>query len=91
MGIIQDLVSKEPNIFKNERGKLILEATEKFGCTYKTIYKYLKRYWQRGKVKDSLLPDYKNCGNKGNKRTGTEIKPVDLELQIALELILHLK
>ncbi|MEB9455289.1 MULTISPECIES: Mu transposase C-terminal domain-containing protein [Bacillus cereus group] len=68
-GIIQDLVSKEPNIFKkNERGKLILEATEKFGCTYKTIYKYLKRYWQRGKVKDSLLPDYKNCGNKGEQK-----------------------
>ena len=51
MGIIQDLVSKEPNIFKNERGKLILEATEKFGCTYKTIYKYLKGIGKEGKSK----------------------------------------
>ena len=63
---IQSLVCKEPSIFKrNERGKLIMQTTEKFGCTNKTIYKYLKRYWQRGKVKDSLLPDYRNCGNKG--------------------------
>ncbi|MED3613634.1 Mu transposase C-terminal domain-containing protein [Bacillus wiedmannii] len=70
---IQILVCKEPSIFKrNERGKLIMQTTEKFGCTNKTIYKYLKRYWQRGKVKDSLLPDYRNCGNKGElKNWGT--------------------
>ncbi|MRB11100.1 DDE-type integrase/transposase/recombinase [Bacillus thuringiensis] len=67
--MIQEIVKKEPGIYKRaERGKLIKELLEQKDVSNKTIYKYLKRYWQRGKVKDGLLPDYKNCGNKGSEK-----------------------
>lgn len=74
-GIIKDLVTLEPNIYKrNERGRLINHAKEKFGCSKQTVYKYLKKYWQRGKVRDSLIPDYRNCGNKGQDKNCGEQK-----------------
>ncbi|BCD02759.1 hypothetical protein BC30048_p1268 (plasmid) [Bacillus cereus] len=67
--IIQDLIIQEPNIYKRDkRGTLIRQTRGNFGCSKQTIYKYLKRYWQRGKVRDSLLPDFKNCGNKGKSK-----------------------
>ncbi|WP_391485743.1 Mu transposase C-terminal domain-containing protein [Bacillus cereus] len=67
--LIGDLVIQEPEIYKpRERGKLIRELLKKEEISNKTIYKYLKRYWQRGKVKNGLLPDYKNCGNKGKSK-----------------------
>lgn len=67
--LIRDLVIQEPEIYKpRERGKLIRELLKKEEISNKTIYKYLKRYWQRGKVKNGLLPDYKNCGNKGKSK-----------------------
>lgn len=67
--LIRDLVIQEPEIYQpRERGKLIRELLKKEEISNKTIYKYLKRYWQRGKVKNGLLPDYKNCGNKGKSK-----------------------
>ncbi|WP_239005453.1 Mu transposase C-terminal domain-containing protein [Gloeothece citriformis] len=33
-----------------------------------TVYKYLRKFWQRGKVKNALLPDYVNSGGKGKRR-----------------------
>lgn len=60
---IQDIVSLQPEIYeKNKRGKLIHEAAEKSGETYNTILKRLRKYWTKGMTKNSLLPDYDNCG-----------------------------
>ncbi|QUX94494.1 hypothetical protein C0J08_03285 [Marinomonas sp. CT5] len=33
------------------------------------MYKLIRRYWQRGQTPNALLPDYKNSGAKGIKRT----------------------
>ncbi|MHB1393468.1 MAG: hypothetical protein ACYCYE_10415 [Clostridia bacterium] len=64
-----DLVN-EPLIYKREgRGPLVSKAVEKYGVTYATIYKYLRRYWQRGKTINALLPDYFNSGGKGKRKT----------------------
>jgi hypothetical protein len=38
------------------------------------IYKYLRKYWQRGKTKNALLPDYFNSGAKGKPRVAGEKK-----------------
>lgn len=67
----------EPAVYKlHERSELIKKAMELHGVTYRSIYKYLRRYWQRGKTKNALLPDYYKSGNKGvekvpgNKKLG---------------------
>lgn len=75
--VIEDLVKpeNEPAVYyKKLRAPLISQAAEKFQIQEKTVYKYLRRYWQRGQVKNALLPDYKNSGGRGNERTPSELK-----------------
>ena len=80
----------EPSIYyKNSRGSMIKEAVRHFNTgksegsrqekngervTEKTIYTYLRRYWQRGKTINALLPDYCNSGGRGKTKTAGEKK-----------------
>jgi putative transposase len=50
------------------RGALLNAHEEKTGWTKKTIYKFLRRYWQGGQTKNALLPLYDKCGGKGKER-----------------------
>lgn len=75
----------EPEIFKEtQRGKLIKQVMIDSGISKNMVYKYLRRYWQRGKVKNSLLPDYKNSGGRGkiripgDKKRGRPVKNSDI-------------
>lgn len=75
--VIEPLVASaaEPDIFdKKIRGSLINEAARKHGVTIKIVYKYLRKFWQRGKIKNSLLPDYENSGAPGKERRVGEKK-----------------
>lgn len=75
--IVEPLVASdaEPGIFyKTIRGPLINEAAQKHGVTVKIVYKYLRKFWQRGKIKNSLLPDYENSGAAGKERKAREKK-----------------
>ena len=75
--ILEPLVAgdAEPDIFdKKIRGSLLNEAARKHGVTVKTVYKYLRKFWQRGKIKNSLLPDYENSGAAGKERKAGEQK-----------------
>jgi sulfur relay (sulfurtransferase) DsrC/TusE family protein len=51
-----------------KRRKLILSASEKFGVSERSIYKYLQRYFQRGMNRNALLPDFDNCGGKAKEK-----------------------
>lgn len=42
-------------------------ATKEISKPY--VYKLIRRYWQRGQTPNALLPNYKNSGGKGQKRT----------------------
>jgi transposase InsO family protein len=54
-----------PDIFvPKRRGELVKDASKKFDVSTKTIRQILKRYWVRGMAKNSLLPDFKNCGKQ---------------------------
>lgn len=65
----------EPDIFnRNYRRKLIVDTSEKFDISDRAIYKYITRFWQRGKNKNALLPDYCNSGGKGKSKTVGDIK-----------------
>nr|WP_259548615.1 transposase family protein [Heyndrickxia oleronia] len=69
---IEDMVLLEPYIYEaDKRGSLIRDAMVKTGKTKRLLYKYLTQYWQRGKVKNALLPDYKDSGGKGKEKTFT--------------------
>lgn len=67
--IIEPLVAREPDIYEaRRRGQLIAQATTAHGVSHPTIYRYLRRYWQRGQTPNALLPDYGNSGGKGKVR-----------------------
>lgn len=48
--------------FPSARKSLLTEHASRFGCSVNTLYKDLRRYWQRGQSKYALLPDYDKSG-----------------------------
>ncbi|KOA19831.1 transposon Tn7 transposition protein TnsB [Clostridium homopropionicum DSM 5847] len=69
--IINYAISKspEPYIFYHKyRGKVVEAASTKFNLSKTVIYKYLRLYWQGGKIKFSLIPKYNNCGAPGREK-----------------------
>lgn len=73
--IIRDMVDKEPEIFKSTyRRRLIRQVSKSYGVSEGWILEYLKRYWKRGKTRNALLPDYRNCGAKGKERKAGNAK-----------------
>lgn len=74
---IQDAVSfeNEPDIYNDKiRWRIIKEICNNHGKLHPmTLYKYLRRYWQRGKIVNALIPDYEATGVK--ERNYTEKKP----------------
>ncbi|MHB8064388.1 MAG: hypothetical protein ACYDG2_17445 [Ruminiclostridium sp.] len=49
------------------RGKLIKKAVEKYDVAEKTVYQYIRKFWQGGRTIDSLYDDYDNCGRNSVK------------------------
>ena len=80
--IISSIVIQEPSIYyRDKRGLLIKQVIEQYNnnrsegkLIERTVYKLIRRYWQRGKNKNSLLPDYANSGGKGKRRASGEKK-----------------
>ncbi|WP_200906386.1 hypothetical protein [Limnoraphis robusta] len=80
--IISSLVVQEPDIYyRHHRGKLIKQAIAQYQLHHggdqlaeKVVYKHLRRFWQGGKVKNALLPNYANSGGKGKRRSSGEKK-----------------
>src|ERR1039458_1516670 len=62
-------------IFKPRvRGPVITEICSRHKVSRNTVYRYLRRYWQRGQVKNALLPDYDHCGGEGKPRRSLDGK-----------------
>ena len=75
--MIEPLISSEnePSIYyRNVRGSLVKQVAQQHEAIERTIYQYLRRFWQRGKCKNALLPDYINSGGKGKQRKAGEKK-----------------
>ena len=71
--VIAALVAQEPDIYDpRRRGQMIAHATAEHQVSHPTIYRYLRRYWQRGQTPNALLPDYCNSGGKGKVRQSSE-------------------
>ena len=66
---ICQLVVQVPDIYSSDRRRqLILKDPVASKGSPKDVYKYLRRYWIRGMIKNALLPDYGNCGASGKGR-----------------------
>ena len=74
--IVETLASAEPAIYEaRSRGQLIAACRLEHGVSHPTLYRYLRRYWERGQHPDALLPDYANSGAPGKtRRANADIK-----------------
>ncbi len=71
--LIEPLVKDQPAIFvTRSRGWAIRQAMASSGVTSQTLYRLLRRYWQRGMTPNALIPDYANCGAPGKERAISE-------------------
>lgn len=57
-----------------KRGPLVAAAAQRAKRTKTTVYRYLRRYWQGGQTKNTLLPHFDQCGGKGQERKSSERK-----------------
>ena len=66
--LIKDIVTHPEYYRANIRGALTQILVDKGDAAKSTLYRYARRYWQRGQNINTLLPDYAKCGGKGKKR-----------------------
>jgi transposase InsO family protein len=66
---IQGVIGNYDYWDKPQRAELIKVLVAMKVAAKSTIYRYLRRYWQRGQTPNALLPDYANCGGKGKRKT----------------------
>lgn len=72
MGIVRPLIENQPAVFfAEQRGPLICQAMSEHGVTKQTVYRMLRRYWQRGMTLNALLPDYYRSGAPGMEKPVT--------------------
>jgi hypothetical protein len=72
--IIEPLIHQPDICFRSGRGVLVQQIANDSGTAKKTIYAYLRQYWQRGCTPNALLPDYYKSGGRGKKRIATKKK-----------------
>jgi transposase InsO family protein len=66
--LIKPLAS-EPLFFEPKiRSSIINAIIRDTGSTKQTLYRLIRRYWQRGQTPNALIPDFMNSGAKGEKR-----------------------
>jgi hypothetical protein len=67
--VVQALVADQPAIYQaRQRGRMVMAQSALHGVSHPSIYRYLRRFWERGQHPDTLLPDYKNSGAPGKTR-----------------------
>ncbi len=70
--VVSALCADEPAIYQaRARGRMVAQYSERHGVSHPTIYRYLRRYWERGQTPAALLPDYANSGAKGKIRASS--------------------
>ena len=67
--LISDLIIDDSCFDRKIRSMKTQLVASNRSVSLATIYKYLRRYWQRGQIPNSLIPDYRNCGAPGKSRT----------------------
>lgn len=71
MAVIEPLIHQPDIYYRSGRGALVQQVVNESGTAKKTLYAYLRQYWQRGCIPNALLPDYDKSGGRGKKRTAS--------------------
>lgn len=67
--VIEHLTRQQPLIFDaTARAALIADRTIDTDLSRFTLYRLLRRWWQRGMTRNALLPDFANSGAHGQRR-----------------------
>lgn len=66
--LIQELVKLEPDIYLETTNSMIKRVFQDKKVSVSSVYRNLRLYWQRGMVKNALLPDFRVCGGKGKRK-----------------------
>ena len=73
--LIAPIIKDSLVFYKESRSKRINQVLVDKDVSKATIYRLLRRYWQRGQIKNALLPSFSNSGASGKRRNLTENKP----------------
>ncbi|AFP32794.1 Mu transposase C-terminal domain-containing protein [Marinobacter sp. BSs20148] len=72
--MLEDFVN-DPKLFtRRSRGVIVRSIMARHDVTNQTVYRLLRRFWQRGMCMNALLPDYVNSGARGKRRTPNKVK-----------------
>lgn len=55
-------------LYSHERGRRIRALSRASGRSRTTLIKGIRQWWQRGRVQNAFLPDFKRCGGPGQRR-----------------------
>lgn len=67
--IIRPIILEQPAVFlADERGPMVRRAMIEHSVTNQTVYRLLRRYWQRGLAPSTLIPDFHKCGAPGREK-----------------------
>ena len=72
--IIHPLIEDRSIYLRSGRGASVETVANSSKTAKKTVYAYLRQYWQRGCTPNALLPDYKHSGGTGKKRNSGKKK-----------------
>lgn len=73
--LIRPLLAEQPDIFYSDRRALLARRViAETGSNRFTLYRLLRRFWQRGMSPNALLPDYDRCGGRGKTKAASEKK-----------------
>ncbi|MGK6603131.1 hypothetical protein ACKUWK_009785 [Proteus mirabilis] len=68
---ILPIINSKDRFDPKVRSELVEHVVQEHKVTKATVYKLLRRYWQRGQTPNALIPDYKNSGAPGERRSAT--------------------
>lgn len=71
--IIQPIIIDGGCFEAKERAKRVAQVEKSGIATKATIYKLLRKYWQRGQKPNALIPDFKQSGAPGKKRSAVGV------------------
>ena len=65
--MLRSVLECEPDVYdRQKRGRMLSELSAQQNRDKANFYRYLQKYWKRGKTPNAFLQDFRNCG-KGPK------------------------
>lgn len=77
--ILKPVLECEPDVYERKRrAELLSEAAKKNNKYQTNLYRYLIKYWKKGKTPNAFLQDFRNCGKgaktQKDKKLGRPVK-----------------